>query len=350
MRYLNVCFLGLAVFAFAACNNDDSTTKLGNWITRADFGGDARSQAASFVIGDTAYVGTGFVGVNVGGNAKDFWSYDPVKDNWSQVASLIDPANPYGHNLARTGAVGFAIGNMGYICTGSDSLYQLVQDLWAFDPSHNTWAPKAPFPGQGRLFAVAFSLKGFGFVGSGNNGTNGNGSNLSDFYKYDPNGDSWSPISSIKDKRSQAIAFVINDSAYVVTGKSSSESGLVSSKMFVYDVDHDTWFAKSDIKNSTDFSYDDDYTTLMRSGGVGFVMNGKGYITAGTVQNTWEYDPINDRWTEKTAFDGASRTFAVGFTVKRNGKDVGYITTGTGSQVLEDMKEFNPTEENDVND
>lgn len=351
MRYLNVCFLGLALFTLAACNQNDDTTKLGNWVIRADFGGDARYDAVSFVIGDTAYVGTGWGGPSKGRPLNDLWAYNPDKDNWTQMTSLVDPNDPT-HPLGRHGAAAFAVNGVGYITTGVDTNFTLVQDTWAFDAAKNAWSPKAAYPGQGRVYAVGFGLKGFGFIGTGNNGTDGGASNLSDFYKYNPSSDSWTPIVALKDKRSQAVAFVINDSAYVVTGKSSNttETG-GATRMFVYDVDHDQWYEKSQIKNATDFSYDDDYSTLVRWAGVAFVMNNKGYITSGTLQNTWEYDPINDRWTEKTAFDAAARQNGVAFTVKNRG----FVTTGaSGSNGagtwFEDMKEFQPLLENNVND
>jgi hypothetical protein len=48
----------------------DIYSLVGNRVTRADFDGIARSEAVSMVIGDTAYVGTGFDITNF---LKDFW-------------------------------------------------------------------------------------------------------------------------------------------------------------------------------------------------------------------------------------------------------------------------------------
>ena len=41
-----------------------STDTSGNWLKRSEFDGNARTEAASFVIGDTAYIGTGYDGTN----------------------------------------------------------------------------------------------------------------------------------------------------------------------------------------------------------------------------------------------------------------------------------------------
>lgn len=343
MRYLNVCFLGLAVMTLASCSSSDDSEKLGNWVKRADFDGYARKEAVSFVINDTAYVGTGFGGPDAGSKLNTFYKYDAVKDSWQAIASLTDPNDPF-NNLSRTGAAAFAAAGKGYVCTGFDTAYRALKDAWAYNPTTNSWSEVASLPAEAeaRYYAVGFSIKDFGFIGTGTTGSSG--SYLSDFWKYNPSSNSWTRANSVKDKRRQAVAFVINDSAYVVTGSSTSET---ATRMYVYDFTNDQWNEKSQIKNATDFSYDDDYTTIARYGAVAFVINNKAYITTGSSTTTWEYNPITDRWDEKTAFDAASRTTAVGFTVLGRG----FVATGISSSAnLDDTREFLPTEENDTND
>ena len=54
-------FAASAVFLLYACTKSgSSTTIIGNWVNRFDFGGNERTEAVSFVVGDTAYVGTGY--------------------------------------------------------------------------------------------------------------------------------------------------------------------------------------------------------------------------------------------------------------------------------------------------
>jgi N-acetylneuraminic acid mutarotase len=343
MRYLNVCFLGLAaVMMLASCSSSDDSTKLGNWIKRADYAGDARYEAVAFVIGDTAYVGTGFGGPHKGAKLSTFYKYDPSKDNWSVVASLQDPTDPF-RNLGRTGASAFAAAGKGYVVTGEDSAHNSLNDTWCYDPVANSWSAKADFPGSVRYYAVGFAIGDSGYVGTG---VTGDGNTIvGDFYRFDPNNNKWDAITSLKDKRKNAVSFVINDSAYVVSGIGSGSTSAYY--MYVYDRSTDTWREKSQIRNATDYSYDDDYTTIARSQAVAFVINNKAYLATGTVQNTWEYNPVTDRWEEKTAFDGTSRTGAVGFTVKGRG----FVATGANSSSgLDDLREFDPTAENDTND
>ena len=61
-----------------------------------------------------------------------------------------------------------------------------------------------------------------------------------------------------------------------------------------------------------------------RKAAVGFAVNGKGYITTGSVKDgsssycvadTWEYDPATDTWTRKDDFKGGCATGVPGFSI-----------------------------------
>jgi N-acetylneuraminic acid mutarotase len=355
MRYLKVYFLALTVITLASCTSSDDTEKLGNWIRKAEYNGNARQDAACFVIGDTAYVGTGQGNGsdNTVHGLNDFWKYDPVKDAWTQIAAMgPDGADVNGkvNIYSRYGATGFAVGTRGYVTTGYTNTdgdnFAPLKSTWEYNPATNSWAAKADFTGNARYDAVGFALGNFGYVGTG---TSGSGTNFADFYKFDPGADaslgSWSTASGLKDKRTAAVAFVIKDSAYVVTGAGSGSTAIT--RMYVYDANGDTWLERWQITNATDGSFDDDYTTLVRSGAVAFVIKNKGYLATGTSSNTWEYDPITGHWTEKTTFDGTTRSSAVGFSVK----DRGFVGLGLGGSTnLDDLREFDPSVENSTND
>ena len=47
----------------------------------------------------------------------------------------------------RSNAVGFSIGNKGYVATGVDASRGLRNDFWEFDPISGNWTKKADFPG-----------------------------------------------------------------------------------------------------------------------------------------------------------------------------------------------------------
>ena len=76
-----------------ACTPGDplTTSLLGNWVKRIGFDGNGRAGAVSFVIGDSAYVGTGFDGIN---KLNDFWEFNPATNSWKQIANFGGTALP----------------------------------------------------------------------------------------------------------------------------------------------------------------------------------------------------------------------------------------------------------------
>ncbi|MCX5849701.1 MAG: hypothetical protein NTW65_09645 [Deltaproteobacteria bacterium] len=56
----------------------------GTWTQKADFGGTARGFAVGFSIGNKGYIGGG---VSTAWN-NDFWEYDPANDTWTQKADF----------------------------------------------------------------------------------------------------------------------------------------------------------------------------------------------------------------------------------------------------------------------
>ncbi|HVI47576.1 MAG TPA: kelch repeat-containing protein [Chitinophaga sp.] len=330
MRYFKGYHL-LLLASLAACSKSSTTTdKVGNWIRRSQYSGVARSAAASFVINDKAYVGTGFNGTD---RLNDFWMYDPDQNSWTNKS--IYPGT------ARSGAVGFAAGNMGYVGTGYDGTNKL-KDFYKYDPSSNQWnpAPIAPFGGTARYGAVAFTLKGKGYV------TTGWDDNwLKDMWQYDPATDKWTQVKDIPNgKRTDASSFVIGNRAYVVMGTANNAP---ITDFYAYDADKENWVQLNPIDNVSDDSFDDSYN-FKGSAAAAFAMRGKGYVACGTNSNAvWEYTPETDRWVQKTDFEGAGRTYSTGFTVK----DRGFVVLGSSSSLyLDNMFEFDPTAAYNKND
>jgi N-acetylneuraminic acid mutarotase len=163
-------FLAFSVFSFS-CNRDNlPNTQLGNWVQSAAIGDAPRSNAASFVIGDVAYVGLGY-NESVGslGRLKDFWKFS-VATGWTQIEDF--PGAP------RSNATAFSIGNYGYVGVGYD-VVSVYKDFYRYDPALPGWTRKADFHDP-RYDAVGFGLQGKGYIGTGYNGYSRN-----DFYQYE---------------------------------------------------------------------------------------------------------------------------------------------------------------------
>jgi len=64
---------------------------------------------------------------------------------------------------------------------GGSFVYAL-KDLWEWDQATNVWTRKTDFGEMHRYNAIGFSIGNKGYIGTGN----GNGKNLKDFLEFDP--------------------------------------------------------------------------------------------------------------------------------------------------------------------
>ena len=354
MNRSNISLLSffLVLTLFSCSKSSVPYTQDGDWKTMSQLNGPARSEAVGFTIGNYGYLGTGWDGLNK--RFSDFWQYDAVNDNWTQITSLPDSA-------ARSSAVGMSANGLGFVGTGYDG-FNYLQDFYQYDPNANAWTRVADFPGGARYEAVAFGIGQYGYVGTGFDGSNA----LKDFYKYDPTSNSWTTVGFSGNKRYSAVAWVYDNKGYVVTGVNS---GVTVNDFWVFDPSKasENWTELRHITNYSTDNYDDGYTNIVRSNAAAFVITGtstgdKAYISTG--ENgalytwTWEYDLTTgvDLWKEKTPFEGPATTGAVGLTIPdaATGKTRGFIATGrsgSGQAAQSDyLREFLPDNVVDPND
>ena len=311
---------------------DSDDDLVGNWKRIDDFEGLARSEAVSFTIGDFGYISTGTA---TSERFRDTWEYSTALRYWTQKADMP--------GAARNSAVAFSIGTKAYVGTGYDGSSRL-NDFWEYDRATNNWTQKANFGGSARYDAIGFSLNGKGYIGCGYDGNY-----LKDIWEYDPSTNQWAQKASVGgSKRSAAMAFVINTQAYVMGG---SNNGEVQQDLWSYNQASNTWTEKTKVYNYSDDTYDDDYGSIPRQNGVTFVIGNYVYISTGENGSinsaTWQYDPANDSWLQKTGFEGTGRSGAVAFTL--NGR--GFILTGrNGSLVMDNAYELLPNDEQVDND
>lgn len=291
----------------------------GKWTKKADFGGKARSSAIGFSIGNKGYIGTGF-GSEI---KKDLWEYDPASDIWTQKADF-----PGG---IRYKAVGFSIGNKGYIGLG---LYQKFseagltgpksqKDFWEYDPANNKWTKKADFPAKPHFNMTGLSIADKGYV-----------VNVTcDFWEYEPSTNKWTEKKKFPGKkgRESMLAFSIDNKGFFGAGErevyvAGSMSKVYEKDFWEYDPATDIWTKKAKVPvtwaNSASFS-----------------INGKGYVAVGDYENKdfYEYDPVTDKWIKKGEFAGEIRRYGSGFSIG----DKGYVGIGsTGKKDFEDFWEW----------
>lgn len=347
VRYFAMALVAMSLStSFVSCGEDDEDL-LGNWVFLSTLNGPSRQLATGTTVTidgvEYGFIGTGINSEN--DRLVDFWKFDPAADTygaWSKIANFP--------GIARSHAVSFSINGILYVGTGytdvagtSQKETAWLNDFYKYDPATNTWTEIDPMPtasGEGVAGCTAFVLGDKAYVGLGYDREN----EYKDFCVFNGTTGTWETElqTGFPGKKVRgAASFVIDGVAYVGAGSSNgshakefcSFDGTTWRKLHVLTTD-----------DNDDFSKDDDYgTNILRSYTAAFVMGGKGYFATagqGTVSKTvWEYTPNEDKWIEKTEFEGSSRMYAVGLTISGNG----YVTTGgNSSSVYDDIWRFEP--------
>lgn len=289
------------------------------WIQLASFGGDARHRCTGFSVGNKGYIGGGHINSGVSVYHEDYWQYDPGSDSWTQIADF--------GGGKRYHAVGFTIGEFGYVGCGEDDANNYYNDFYRYVPLVNAWQSIADYPGNPRRGACSFVIDDFGYVGTGQSDFGYE----DDFYMYDPINDSWFAAANFMgEARSAAVGFSHNGKGYVGTGH---VVGNHTKDFYEYDAFADNWIQKSDVG------------TTFRQDATGFVLNGKGYITTGNdvdgdfnYEDVWEYNFADDQWIQIEDFCGEGRRYMVSFVIG----NIAYAGTGTDGTNLKDFWMFNP--------
>lgn len=187
---------------------------------------------------------------------------------------------------ARGEGTSFAIDGKGFFGMGKD-IDANLSDFWRFDPVTNAWSPAASFPGKARAYNVSISNGVNGYVGLGYDGDN----DLADFWEYNAAKNEWNQIADFPGgARRYSTAFAIGTDIYVGTGNSNND------KVFhndFYKYSNGTWTKITSLSGEK----------RRKANSIGF--NGKGYILSGyhngILTDFWSYDPATDSWTKMTS-------------------------------------------------
>jgi N-acetylneuraminic acid mutarotase len=339
VKITGVYLLLVSLLMIASCvsSDDDDDDTIGNWSKVTPFKGVKRSGAFSFTIGTTVFVGLGYDGDDY---LSDMYVYDITKGYWETKKAF--PGTP------RERAVSFSINGKGYVGLGynRDLDEEELGDFWEYDPATNEWTSIGDFEGTARYNAIGFSIGSKGYVGTGYDGDNTN----SDFWEFDPTaeaGNQWNEIVSYPgDKIESGLAFVINNKAYIGTGR---ENGSFSLDFWEFTPGEDdaapTWIKRT--PDSDDDDYDEFKLAMYRYDAMVITTGNTAYIVGGVAssgaidRSVYEFDATTLLWDDRTSFEGSARSLAIGFALS----DRIFVGTGqNGSSRYDDVWEFKPAE------
>jgi N-acetylneuraminic acid mutarotase len=279
----------------------------GKWSPRTSLPDSTRDGAVGFAIGNYGYMGLGQApGKTLHPDYKDFWRFDPSTDSWTRMADFP--------GLARGFAATFVIGNYGYVVTGSDSnLNSYTNQCWQYNAVTNKWVQKANFAGRARSFGVGFAIGAKGYVGLG---SPNNYHPYKDFWAYDTGTNAWTQIANFGGlPRITSSGFSVDGTGYVCFGEDSTSS--FHRDIWAYNPGTNSWTQKSNCPDT------DSYAAS------GFVIGKDIFIGTGQdstslcLSQFWEYNTVSNTWTKQVNFPDircASSAFSIG--------DTGYLGLG----------------------
>ncbi len=197
------------------------------WSAIPSFGGTGRYTSTAFSIDNFGYLGLGYSPCK-----KDFWKFDPALNSWSQIALFP--------GAARQTASAFVISNFAYVglglCPGN-----LFNDFYQYNPFTNTWSPISNFPGGARCASYSFTINNKGIIAMGCDylGTSQPFNILNDVWQYDPSNGNWQQLPNFPGtKLYNGIYFSINNKGYLGMGTDTiTASTHYSSEFWEYSLD-----------------------------------------------------------------------------------------------------------------
>lgn len=213
---------------------------------------------------------------------------------YSQSATTQDPFILVSGHWRRKASFPGGAGMNGTGFTIAGKTYQVLpgtNEMWAYDPSQNRWAPRATCPvGNVPLTSrtgelLSFTLNSFGYVGVY---INQYPIYEIQFYRYDPIADTWTQVASVPHiDAHHGTVFGLGSRGYLV------DTDPYTKGVLEYNPQTNAWTRKGSFPGAG------------RYVSTSFAIGTKGYLGggqtggAGLLTDFWEYESTTDTWTRK---------------------------------------------------
>lgn len=277
------------------CYSDPQTLNLNvlttPWARVADYGGAARLYATTFTLGDSGYVGGGATAWCGGTLRKDIRKYNPYTNTWTAETNY--PGN------AGSMVFSFGVGNRAWMGGGFSTCGTWWNDVYRYTPGVG-WVAAQNFPAGGGASSTTGRGASFTNVANGTYGYWGMGepngcTSQKDFYRLDPTGGAagtWSAMATpgaAFSGRHFGVAWHIGGNVYVGYGHNTTACAGVTtnlSDMWRYNIAGNSWTnvtpGSGGPAAGPQFAYFTDGTY--------------GYVVA-TNRNIYRFDPSGPSWT-----------------------------------------------------
>lgn len=292
-----------------------------NWVQISDFPATERDDGLSFEIGNKAYCGTGFKTGWI--TCRDMYSFDMNTETWDTIAPL-----PLG--MERQYATGFSYNNLGFVFGGINGSSYL-NDLWMYDTATGNWQNKASLPGLGRMGMCNFVINDTAYIIGGRTAI---ASAISEIWAYSIIYDTWTFKGSLPfGERWRASATAANSKGYLIFGKDLANN--YRRELYEFNPISNLWILISNFPNAGRV-----YSTLQSYNNVLIVVAGLD-SNSYSYRDLWRFDLVSSSWLQLTSIPAIERRGGMCFA---NNTTL-YYTTGidqTDLRLKQTWKIFNP--------
>ena len=238
-----------------------------------DFPGEARDDACGFSLIGKIYYGCG---IDFYYNyRKDWWSYDTVNNQWTQISDLPGSPRQYA-TVVTSNERAFLIG--GQTDTG------FTNEVFVFQAGTARWkvAGRAPF--RPRAAAFSFCIGEKIYYGSGRS----NNERFNDFYSYNIVEDRWKKLDDLPfGARDEVTAFAAMGYGYAMLGRDGEES---YRDVWEFDPQLEVWMKREDYPGNAR-----SYAEAVQEPGGAFIIGGQDEYGA-LLSDVYYYDAEVDAW------------------------------------------------------
>ena len=196
----------------------------------------------------------------------------------------------------------------------------------------NTWVQKASLPDTARAGAFSFSIGNKGYLGGGYFG----GQHfVKDFWEYDPTTDTWTRKNDLPfDKRAFGISFSCNGKGYIGLGQDTAFTNSYYNDLWEYNPVNDSWSQKMSFPGGGRIS-----ASCFLIDTMVYIGMGKSIVGA-YLNDWWAYNTLNDTWIQKASLPTSGKVWSVAFASSTKG----YL--GFGNSIVQvgmkELWEYNP--------
>lgn len=201
----------------------------------------------------------------------------------------------------RDDGIAVIVGDKAYFGVGLQEGWWLADDFYALDLVNFTWGSLFSMPQQSaRQYATAFPGIGCFYIFGGE----GSGTVLNNMYRYDISANTWTTAASKPGNGLMAASCMVFGDKVIICGGKIAGPGPASKEVWQYTISTDTWTKKNDYP----------FSARWRSSAT--VLNNYGYLLFGIDDSNsyrkelYRYDPVADNWTQEPDFPGDGRAYA----------------------------------------